>query len=585
MNQTLRSHAEGSRSKRRRRTTMTRRGDLVNCCCCLPILIYCDILAAFLASYSSASPSNLFLGIHTSALTMTFPLYLRYSTSLRRQSTLVASLSRGRPQRTSARALSAVHWFSTETTATASKSDTNPRITKTLYRQLLRWCNESPPIPLATLVPPVHLESPDNVDPFRLEVLSIPPSDLDDPVVAKVRNILPPQAEMERTSLTVPVRSVQDVKNVIRSVFRLNADIRNDEKAAQHQKHRLSATFTALKSLNELSGGLESIQEQRQQHMDRTNVDFLVGQVVQHQEERWRGVIASWSRPLQGGSSQTQTKPAQKTSLTTKDYSATAAAKATMIHYDVILDAGDAHSMGSSSGWSRALQSDLKLVDDAALLRINSSMLKDYFTKFNASKKRFVPNPLVAYQFPADEVDAATISSLPTAQAKLCLDLVAACQEFAARLERCILDETSCPTERGLDLLANVLERLQDVTKGDVFSRKERYQQLDLSPTTTVAHHLQALLSLHLEVVDINHQRRSCKENKPKVKFQLGDVVKHKLYNFRGVVATWDPTPVMDVRRWDGLQHVDNPMEKPFYQVIPDQNDCIEAFGGERPAR
>ena len=177
------------------------------------------------------------------------------------------------------------------------------------------------------------------------------------------------------------------------------------------------------------------------------------------------------------------------------------------------------------------------------------------------------------------------MSTLPTADAQLCLDLVAAAQEFAGRLERCILDETSCPTERGLGLLGNVLERLQDVAKGDVFSRKERYQQLNMSPTTTVAHHLQALLSLQLEVVDVNHQRRSCKEHKSRARFQLGDVVKHKVYGFRGVVATWDPKPVMDVRRWDGLQHVENPMEKPFYQVIPDQNDCIKAFGGERGVR
>eukprot|EP00957_Ditylum_brightwellii_P045869 3479446-Ditylum_brightwellii.AAC.1 len=41
----------------------------------------------------------------------------------------------------------------------------------------------------------------------------------------------------------------------------------------------------------------------------------------------------------------------------------------------------------------------------------------------------------------------------------------------------------------------------------------------------------------------------------------------------------------MDVRRWDGVQEIENPMEKPFYHVIPDPNDCIRVFGGERSTR
>ena len=43
--------------------------------------------------------------------------------------------------------------------------------------------------------------------------------------------------------------------------------------------------------------------------------------------------------------------------------------------------------------------------------------------------------------------------------------------------------------------------------------------------------------------------------------------------------------PAYDVSRWDGLQHIDNPEEYPFYHVIPDRNDAIVAFGGERPWR
>jgi hypothetical protein len=43
--------------------------------------------------------------------------------------------------------------------------------------------------------------------------------------------------------------------------------------------------------------------------------------------------------------------------------------------------------------------------------------------------------------------------------------------------------------------------------------------------------------------------------------------------------------PACDVSHWDGLQHIDNPEEHPFYHVIPDPNDTMIAFGRERSWR
>jgi len=51
------------------------------------------------------------------------------------------------------------------------------------------------------------------------------------------------------------------------------------------------------------------------------------------------------------------------------------------------------------------------------------------------------------------------------------------------------------------------------------------------------------------------------------------------------VIVAADPEPTVDVSRWDGLQHIKNPEKYPFYHIIPDQDDCIQAFGGERPFR
>ena len=36
---------------------------------------------------------------------------------------------------------------------------------------------------------------------------------------------------------------------------------------------------------------------------------------------------------------------------------------------------------------------------------------------------------------------------------------------------------------------------------------------------------------------------------------------------------------------WDGLQHIENPEQFPFYHVIPDRSDIVVAFGEGRPWR
>jgi hemimethylated DNA binding protein len=69
------------------------------------------------------------------------------------------------------------------------------------------------------------------------------------------------------------------------------------------------------------------------------------------------------------------------------------------------------------------------------------------------------------------------------------------------------------------------------------------------------------------------------------IQFNLGDIVQHKVYGFRGVVVGWDPKPVVDVSNWDGLVEIENPNEKPFLHIRTDTRDCEEAFGSERPFR
>ena len=71
-----------------------------------------------------------------------------------------------------------------------------------------------------------------------------------------------------------------------------------------------------------------------------------------------------------------------------------------------------------------------------------------------------------------------------------------------------------------------------------------------------------------------------------RVDFKLGTVVKHKKYNFRGIIAGWDAYPRTNVSNWDGLQDVKGEVNNmPFFHVVADTNDTLQAFGQERKYR
>ena len=72
--------------------------------------------------------------------------------------------------------------------------------------------------------------------------------------------------------------------------------------------------------------------------------------------------------------------------------------------------------------------------------------------------------------------------------------------------------------------------------------------------------------------------------NRRDFKFKVGEVVRHKLYGFRGVVNSMDSEARFDVSNWDGLRDVET-LDQPFYVIIPDEEDCVEAFGQARQWR
>lgn len=482
---------------------------------------------------------------------------------------------------------------------TLPKDPVADRIARTLYRQMLRWTQTIPAdLPLSSLLPPVTLQPPEEINAYRLEVLAAGADDMGDTAIVRARQFLPQRIQIKPHQLTCLIMNSRDLANLIRVLFRMNSG--NEVKDRDHLKDRQKAAFTALKSLNELTARLDSVQNERRRHEDRSNVDFTIGQVVQHKEERWRGVIADWDRSIESYGNDdsdvmVERHQNKKTSLTTKDYGASLEKDESVtadgekkqsetIYYNIILDMGDAHSMGSQSGWIRTSQTDLEALSDSHLTRIRSPHIHEKFVRFDSETKLFVPSEMQAYNYPSDQPSAKILPDLDPTTMQLCDDIIQGAQTLASRMVRCILDETSCARDRNLQLLANTQDRLQAVADGDVISPQELLAS-DVSPVSTASHHLRELFNIQLELTEVNARRRMAKESSKKVQFKLGDVVNHTFFGFRGVVVGFDPKPVYDVRQWDGLQHIENPMDQPFYHVVPDEFDCIKAFGGSRGLR
>jgi hemimethylated DNA binding protein len=310
----------------------------------------------------------------------------------------------------------------------------------------------------------------------------------------------------------------------------------------------------------------------------------LFSVVVRHKVEDWRGVVVGWER----SDGESAYGEEQTTSLTQKNYPLDPDDN---VKYTILVDGNDAHLHYSKrrenhhvSAMTEFFQSDLEMVKDESLRRIRSSHISEFFKRFDSQTKSFVPNDILAYEFPADMYDYPQVQLSQKAEAAS-KDVISGTQEAANHLRSIILGYTSAPESRNMKVLSLFLDKLTALSEGDVVPVKDKLSDGHIPANKLAAMHLKQLLNLTVNVGDLLWQKRRTLENQKEIKFGLGDVVTHKVYGFRGVVVAWDPEPSFDVSRWDGLQHIKNPQEFPFYHIIPDQEDCIKVFGGERSSR
>jgi len=245
-----------------------------------------------------------------------------------------------------------------------------------------------------------------------------------------------------------------------------------------------------------------------------------------------------------------------------------------------------------------------------SLQRIRNNWVQNKFERFDPVRNCFVPKKALAYEYPSDgewnvggsytEMDGGNDATTPVVVEYE--KMTTAVQTVASQLERCILNVTSCTEARGLTLLASFQHRLSSLAKGDVETMEERlnasivsndddasseemHQRQQQRQSKLLMAHLRSFLYVTLELLELLWQRRIAMQRKHDIQFPLGSIVRHTKYKFRGVVVAWDPKAAVDVTNWDGLQDITGAADMPFYHVIPDQNDCIDVFGSERPFR
>ena len=604
-----------------------------------------------------------------------------------------------------------------------TKKQKNVYVSKSLYRQMLRWCqsyhqNGYPPdmiryftpIPkIVTLAPhlfPTHeyiKQTFRSSRKLQQEMMDNAPDPRTQRVLACLKQL--PNVVQHSSDVIISIRSIKDVQNCIRALYRMD----NSTDQPQQQQERIDeieeyekscrqSAFEEIKHLNEISVALAKCQQERQRRL-RDELPALekydkdgslshqilpIGTVVQHNRDRWRGVIVHSSFEH---SKRHQTKASSSnvrddfTSLTLKNYTKTIEdaddgddeklGDSPSIVYEVLLDDYDSRSHDSdgeelasssssssfimkqhllqpihiaeqsfvtvrqpvsllqnASNTNTTLLCTLEVVHDQHLCRINNEFIRRIFTKYDSSTLTYVPNTYMNYTYPTisgkcddkpDTTVATSENDEPDSRTTMLMsDMKGKVQDFAFYLVSIIDDmvgggpnDTSSnrthPNQSNhqlMDVFADIRNDLYGMATIDTVIA--RYDEQPLS--TQLATQLRGMELIARTVMDaiycrrlsratasmksINersdkaHQHRD-KETSSKFtpKFHLGQIVRHKKYNFRGVVTGRDIEPVYNVSKWDGLRDIPNAKELPFYNIIPDQQDCIEIFGGERPLR
>mmetsp|Transcript_491 Transcript_491/g.837 ORF Transcript_491/g.837 Transcript_491/m.837 type:complete len:730 (-) Transcript_491:345-2534(-) len=464
------------------------------------------------------------------------------------------------------------------------------KVARALYRDLYRWSRLASDIPFFLVAN--HQQ--------QQQHSSLPPQTFQHPIISKehllklanlghdgeckdfevLRNMLPAGCSVDENKLVVPkIEDGSSLLSLVRVLTRLSS---MDESYDQDVvRQRIGLAMEAIKSLNELTPTLMEMERIRSKRLDNSFVRFRVGQVVQHAHEKWRGVVCGWEKKK--------------------------IMNAIVVTYFVLPDKGDVHHLHKPAGviFDKAMEvqfqntsaakggkteskrhiasvaeEDLVLVSNSCLSRIRNDWMDTNFERFDIASMRFIPNSKLAYEYPADTENSSKVISehkMFDDDADLARTVTLGVAVIANELHFELI-ASSTEAARKMEPLKSILDRLVKLMPS-------------CRPTTscnemaTCIRTISNLSKLITKVSDLLFQRRIALINKSRIKFRLGDIVRHKKYGFRGMVVSFDPRPTVDVSRWDGLQHLKNVDDTPFYSIVPDPADTVKAFGAVRTMR
>jgi hemimethylated DNA binding protein len=544
------------------------------------------------------------------------------------------------PQRwiSSTSVLSDVHLTSTTSSqvddSRIQQHERNRLICRTLFRQMLRFCNnlllqKFPKDIVWYYIPsPKKYNVPKDVDPYRMELLiesadairQVPTESVaelhnamsnyferllatndseDVRIIRRVKQLLPFKVtRYERNGLKLTIYEIEDIMNCVRALFRLNhvpiPDPTMDGEASyenymSYEKARRTLAFEEMKHLNEMYPLLQELRGNREVHMlDKLHVPLSVGQVVQHQQERWRGVIVDWEyhdpsrgvvKPLSDDFSSVS-----PTSLTTKAYAALSPHVKYTVEVDDVYRLKGNDSSTTTITITESSADVLTLVTDPHLCRIRNDSWNVHFEGYDIDSRRFRLNSRKAYEYPMDSKDTESVAEMTRRveaeeeYGDLLVKMLRRVWDFATLLDAIIEPPSLHQCQQIVDFRAQLRSILMGSPTQLRLVEGARFLQSNLCV------YLRALNNIASEVYEVMFLRRQARIAGD-MPFPLGSIVRHKKYGFRGVIVGRDPQPLYDVSRWDGLRHIPNAKDLPFYRIIPDQQDCIETFGSERPSR
>jgi hypothetical protein len=338
------------------------------------------------------------------------------------------------------------------------------KMIQVLYRQGLRWCNENQAdVSLAQFIPTKVFESP-LIDDISLKRLF---NERD----CYIRKLLPAFSILEEGKLFVAIEKVSEIRDLWKAIFQLN---KKEGKDQQQIQARIDYAFLSLRELNKITELLRDCEAARQRHSDSEGVNFQVGQVVQHDENKWRGVIAGWEKV---------------------EHCET---KTSSVWYTIFQDSGDVILMGmdnknqvhiskqskdGSNEYQLLLvqQSDLRLLDDTPLCRVRNIESCAIFDGYDARINCFKPNDSTKYEYHMEDVKSKVLnavmnSSMDKANAAA-IGVIRAVQSLALKFERRIEETKRGKDLRGSSILSKLQISLFRLSRGDVLSHSERLKR------------------------------------------------------------------------------------------------------------